>query len=89
LPHVAIDTLKLAKILRPTLESYGLEKLGTALGHSAEAARRSGGRHHSALYDATLTALIFIDLVSTLPELRRADVLRDADVLDRRQATLL
>ncbi len=88
-PRVAIDTLKLAKAQRPDLESYGLAKLGIALGHSEEAARRSGHSHHSALYDATLTALIFVDLVAAVPDARRADVLRDADILARRQATLL
>lgn len=88
-PCVAIDTLKLAKALRPGLKSYGLEKLGVALGHSGEAANRSGCGYHSALYDATLTALIFIDLLSAVPDTRRVDVLRDADILDRRQATLL
>ena len=50
---------------------------------------RSGGHHHSALYDATLAALIFIDLLSAVPGMRRADVLRDANILDRRQAILL
>jgi DNA polymerase III epsilon subunit family exonuclease len=88
-PRVAIDTLKIAKALRPGLDSYGLNKLGVALGHSDEAAKRSSRGHHSALYDATLTALIFIDLLSNVPEVHRADVLRDADILDRRQETLL
>ena len=80
---------RVAKALRPGLESYGLEKLGVALGHSGDAANRSDRGHHSALYDASLTALIFIDLLSAVPDTRRADVLRDADILDRRQATLL
>jgi DNA polymerase III subunit epsilon len=88
-PRVAIDTLKLAKALRPGLDSYSLEKLGLAFGRSEEAAQRSGRGHHSARFDATLTALIFIDLVSSVPDARRADVLGDADVLDRRQAKLL
>jgi len=88
-PQAAIDTLKLAKILRPGLASYGLENLGTALGHSQEAARRTGRAHHSAIYDVTLTALIFVDLLTNLPQARRADVLREADILDPRQATLL
>lgn len=88
-PRAAIDTLKLAKALRPGLGSYGLEKLGVAFGHSEQAAQRSGRDHHSALYDATLTALVFIDLLSAVPDTRRADILRDADVLDPRQAALL
>jgi DNA polymerase III subunit epsilon len=88
-PRAAIDTLKLARALRPGLDSYGLEKLGIALGHSDEAARLSESRHHSALYDATLTGLIFIDLASSLPDDRRTAVLRDADILAPRQGTLL
>ena len=88
-PRAAIDTLKLAKALRPGLESYGLEKLGMTLNLSNEAAVRSGRSHHSALYDVTLTALLFLDLLSSVPDENRADVLRDADVLDHRQTTLL
>lgn len=88
-PRGAIDTLKLARILRPGLLSYGLEKLGASLGHSGEAAKRSASRHHSALYDSTLTGLIFIDLVSSLPDDRRTAVLRDANILDTPQGSLL
>jgi DNA polymerase-3 subunit epsilon len=87
-PRAAIDTLKLARLLRPGLPSYGLEKLGASLGHSDEAARLSESRHHSALYDATLTGLIFIDLVSSLPKDRRT-ILIDADILDPKQGNLL
>lgn len=88
-PKSAIDTLQLAKALRPGLESYGLQKLGIQFGLSEEASQRTGKGHHSALYDATLTALIFIDLLSTVPIEQREKVLRDADVLDPKQATFL
>lgn len=88
-PRAAIDTLKLVRTLRPGLDSYSLGKLGLALGHSEEAAQRSGGGHHSALYDATLAALIFIDLLSNVQDGRRAGVLSDADILDRRQGILI
>jgi DNA polymerase III epsilon subunit family exonuclease len=88
-PIAAIDTLKLARALKPNVESYSLEKLGNALGHTAQAARQSGRRHHSALYDATLTAIIFMDLISAVSESQRSDVLRDADILDSRQGSLL
>jgi DNA polymerase-3 subunit epsilon len=87
-PRAAIDTLKLARLLRPGLPSYGLENLGESLKLSEEAARSSGRAHHSALYDATLTGLIFIDLVSSLPDDKRT-VLRDANILDPKQGTLL
>jgi DNA polymerase-3 subunit epsilon len=88
-PRAAIDTLKLARTLRPGLPSYSLEKLGTSLGRSDEAARRSQSKHHSALYDATLTGLIFIDLLSALPDDRRMAMLREANILDPQQGSLL
>lgn len=87
-PTVAIDTLKLARTLRPGLESYALGKLGAHFGFEGEAAERSGARHHAALFDATLTALIFIDLLTSLPETERLRALQDADILDRRQGVL-
>lgn len=87
-PRAAIDTLKLARLLRPGLRSYGLEKLGTSLGHSDEATRLSESKHHSALYDATLTGLIFMDLISSLPADRRR-IVRDADILDPKQGNML
>ncbi len=88
-PKVAIDTIRISKALRPGLESYSLEKLGITFNQANEASRLSGRGHHSALYDATLTALIFIDLLSNIPEQRRMDVLRTADILDIRQGSLL
>ncbi|MEJ0050142.1 MAG: 3'-5' exonuclease [Methylovirgula sp.] len=88
-PAAAIDTLKLARTLKPGLESYSLEKLGAALGYTEEAARLSERKHHSAIYDATLTSLIYIDLISSLPEDRRHATLMAANLLDNRQGTLL
>lgn len=88
-PVTAIDTLKLAKAVRPGLPSYGLAKLGEALGYAEEAARLSDAGHHAALYDATLTALIFIGLLrETAPE-SRTRLLQDADLLDPKQGALL
>jgi DNA polymerase-3 subunit epsilon len=88
-PPAAFDTLKLAKALRPGLPSYGLAKLGIELGLAGQAAERSGAEHHSALYDATLTALIFIDLLSPLTSERRAVALQDANLYDPKQGALL
>jgi DNA polymerase-3 subunit epsilon len=88
-PQVAIDTLKLAKALKPGLPSYGLANLGTELGLADQAAQRSGQGHHSALYDATLTALILIDLLLSLTSERRAKALQEANILDPRQGSLL
>lgn len=88
-PGTAVDTLKLAKAVRPGLPSYGLAKLGEALGYAEEAARLSGAGHHAALYDATLTAMIFIGLLETTAPEDRPGLLRDADLLDPKQGTLL
>jgi len=88
-PRVAVDTLRLAKDLKPGLESYSLEKLGTALDRTAEATELSNGQHHSALFDATLTALVFIDLLSAVSGSRRSNALLDADIFDQRQGSLI
>lgn len=88
-PTVAIDTLRLARALRPGLESYALGKLGAHFGLEREAGERSGARHHAALFDATLTALILIDLLKNLPATKRQTVLQDADILDPKQGSLL
>lgn len=87
-PAMAVDTLRLAKIIRPGLVSYGLESLGRATGLSAEAERLTDRRHHSALFDTVLTALLFIELITSVFEKDRERVLMDADILDKRQGTL-
>jgi DNA polymerase III epsilon subunit-like protein len=88
-PSAAIDTLKLAKILRPGSASYGLENLGRELGLAGKAAELTGRGHHSALYDATLTGLIFIDLLTPLSIEQRARAIQEADILDQSQGSLL
>jgi DNA polymerase III epsilon subunit-like protein len=87
-PRAAIDTLKLAKTLRPGLSSYGLDKLGKALGLSDEAAKRTSGSHHSAPYDATLTGLIFIYLLSNLSRANQEAALNGANILARDRTLL-
>ncbi|MDR3529922.1 MAG: 3'-5' exonuclease [Rhodopila sp.] len=88
-PSVAIDTLKLARALRPGLDSYALAKLGVQFGFEREATDRSGSHHHAALFDATLTALIFIDLIHGIPESRRQAAILGADILNLKQGFLL
>ena len=88
-PGVAIDTLKLARALRPGLSSYSLGNLGTHFGFEREAADRSEARLHSALFDATLTALIFIDLLQGMSESEYRVALQDADILDKKQGSFL
>lgn len=88
-PLAAIDTLKLAKALKPGLASYSLANLGAEFGLAEQAAERTGARHHSALYDATLTGLLLIYLVSPLPSDKRETALRDANILDPKQGSFL
>ncbi|OSI32785.1 3'-5' exonuclease [Bradyrhizobium canariense] len=88
-PRAAFDTLTLAKALKPGLPSYGLANLGAEFGLADKAAQLTGQRHHSALYDATLTALILIHLLTPLPSSERDRALRDANILDPRQGSLL
>jgi len=87
-PTVAIDTLKLARLALPGRNSYSLENLGTDLGLSEVAARESGKGHHSALFDSILTGLLFIRIVSELPEGRRQAALADCDILNSNQGEL-
>lgn len=88
-PTMAIDTLKLARIALPGRSSYSLENLGADLGLSEIAARESGKRHHSALFDSILTGLLFIRLVSELPIGRRQSALADSDIMNSNQGELL
>jgi DNA polymerase-3 subunit epsilon len=88
-PAVAVDTLRLSRALVPGLTSYSLENVGAALGHTEEAARRSSQRHHSALFDATLTALVFVDLVGRALGKGRPDLIREADILRANEPRLL
>jgi len=88
-PSAAIDTLRLAKNLKPGLDSYSLQSLGTELGLSKQAAKLTGRGHHSALFDATLTALLFLDLLKTVPALDQHRVVADADILNPPQGSFL
>lgn len=85
----AIDTLRLAKFLRPSLESYTLERIGQELGCTAEAEAISKGKLHSALYDATLTALVFVRLLAGEPTSRRSIAVQQASLFDDSQGSLI
>ncbi len=88
-PSQAIDTLRMARALRPGLPSYGLDRLGGSLGVRETAASLTGRGHHSALFDATLAALVFVELLSALPTELRPAVVRDADLLNPGQGRLI
>jgi DNA polymerase III subunit epsilon len=88
-PAMAIDTLRLARLALPGRRSYSLETMGVDLNLDEVAARESGKRHHSALFDSTLTGLLFIRLMSKLPEGRRQSALKECDILNSNQGELL
>ncbi len=88
-PSAAIDTLKLARALRPGLDSYSLEKLGSALDLTAEAERQTGLTHHSAQFDVALTALLFASLLNPLDRAGRDFRTREADILFKAQESFL
>jgi len=88
-PRAAIDTLKLAKAIKPGLPSYGLSNLSEVLGITLkiEADFRTGS--HSAPYDVALTVALFRVLLSSVPEAVRSAVLADADIVERQKDLLL
>ncbi|MCM5692557.1 3'-5' exonuclease [Sinorhizobium meliloti] len=88
-PSAAIDTLKLARALRPGLDSYSLENLGSTLGLTAEAERKTGLKHHSAQFDVALTALLFASLLAPLDREGRDFRTREADILFKAQESFL
>ena len=88
-PARAIDTLKLARLLRPGLESYGLQRLGDRFGLLDDAARISGGQPHSAPYDAALCALLLGELLRGLDDEAAEAALTGADILAEATGTLL
>jgi DNA polymerase III epsilon subunit family exonuclease len=61
-PAATIDTLRLAKAVLPSLARYGLPAVAEQLGIAAE---RLEGQRHRAMYDAMLTADVFLKLVDT------------------------
>jgi DNA polymerase III epsilon subunit-like protein len=65
-PTAAYDTLKLARTMLPDARKHGLEALGAQLGLDTQAASETGSNAHSALYDATLAAILLKHLLQPL-----------------------
>lgn len=84
----AFDTLLLARRLLPGLASYSLGAVGKELKLLEQAASMTSASHHSALFDATLSALIFSKLLSPLSNEDQALIIREIDILDPRQGSL-
>lgn len=87
-PVSAFDTLKLARELRPGLESYSLSNLGRTLALSDQAERLTGANSHAALFDATMAALLFIDLLKSLGPADCDAALQLADIINPKQGSL-
>ncbi len=79
-PAGAIDTLKLAKAVRPGLESYALTALAKAFALRVENEGDFRKGEHSAPHDALLTAALFRFLMEETPVERRAATLDGANV---------
>ncbi|OUI80275.1 DNA polymerase III subunit epsilon [Acetobacter tropicalis] len=88
-PAAAYDTLKIARRLLPAEEKHGLEHLGSKLGLSLEAGKITGGKAHSAPYDAVLSALLLDHMLRDQTEHDRRSILADADILVSAQGSLL
>lgn len=88
-PAAAYDTLKIARRLLPTEEKHGLEYLGSKLGLSPRARQITGGKAHSAPFDAVLSALLLDHILRDRTEDDRRAILADADILGSAQGSLL
>jgi len=88
-PAAAYDTLKIARRLFPAEEKHGLEHLGSKLGLSPRAGKITGGKAHSAPFDAVLSALLLDHMLGNRTEDDRRAILTDADILRSAQGSLL
>ncbi len=88
-PTAAIDTLRVARRLLPNEKKHGLEYLGTLLELNGAASQATGGAIHSAPFDAALSAILLDHLLTPLTDGDRLVVLYDADILSKRQGSLL
>lgn len=88
-PPAAYDTLKLARMLVPKAERYGLEALGAFLQLDRKAAEATNAAPHSALYDATLSAMLLQHMLEPLPDRVRGQMLDQANIIFPQQVQLL
>lgn len=84
-PVRAYDTLRIVRRALPDLERHRLASVGEHLGLSGIAARITGARAHSALYDALLCALLLRHVVEPLDAAARNTMLEHADVVASRR----
>ena len=84
-PARAYDTLRIARRLLPEQKKHKLGILGDQLGLSEEARRLTGGKPHSALYDAVLTALLLRHFASGNPD-RITKLMQHAEIMAGRRS---
>lgn len=85
-PRRAYDTLRLARRALPDIERHRLQSVGDHLGLSDLAARATGRRVHSALYDAMLCAMILRHLLDPLEGDERQRMVVHAEIMAIRRA---
>ena len=88
-PAVAIDTLKLAKAVRPGLASYALAALYEAFDLRVKSLDDFRKGKHSAPHDALVTAALFRCLMEQMPVERRTAALDAANVVETQTGLLL
>lgn len=88
-PTAAIDTIRIAKAVRPGMPSYALAKLAAALDIVVEDVGGDRAKEHSAPYDAKLTAMLFAKLLMSLAPDERSGLIDDANIIAVRQGLLL
>jgi len=86
-PARLLDTLRLARRLKPGMASYSLHKLCADLDIQRPDAGRDG-RAHSAAYDAAITAQLFLRLLSDHRHLGLDVILQLATVPQEREPQL-
>jgi len=80
-PVRAYDTLRMARRALPDLERHRLQSVGDHLSLSRAAAKVTGRRVHSALYDAMLCGMILRHLADPLDEAELAAMVKHAEIM--------
>jgi len=88
-PSAAYDTLRIARRLLPNEKKHGLEHLGSTLGLLDAASSATGGRSHSAPFDAALSAILLAHLLAPLTAAERQSIMDEANILRVQQGSLL
>lgn len=88
-PPKAYDTLRIVRQALPDLDRHRLTSVGEHLGLNHMAARLTGKKAHSALYDALLCGLIMRRIVHPLDADERKRILDHAEIMEIRRKRAL